>query len=102
MMRKGVNMINGIGSSGKGRIDLARSDAAQRGVAAVASPVLAKTGSSTVDRPTSTAAALAGLGAPIDAEKIAAIRTAIAEGRYPVNPKAIAEKMIALDLPLKF
>ena len=50
----------------------------------------------------SPAAKLAQLGAPIDAEKIAAIRTAIAEGRYPVDPKAIATKMVDLDLPAKF
>jgi negative regulator of flagellin synthesis FlgM len=42
---------------------------------------------------------LAGMGAPIDSDKVAAIRTAIAEGRYPVNPDRIAEAMLSLDLP---
>jgi|GEM_PF-541586 len=102
-MRKVVGMINGIGSNGKGRIDLARTDAAQRGAAAsvLASSVKSET-TAAEDKPTNPATTLAALGAPIDSDKIAAIRSAIAEGRYPVNPKAIAEKMIALDLPLKF
>lgn len=95
-------MINGIGTSGKGRISLARTDSAPRG-----SAVADLAGSTKSDTPAAagqasrSAAALAGLGAPIDAARIAQIRTAIAEGRYPVNPQAIAEKMIALDLPLK-
>ena len=38
-------------------------------------------------------------GAPVDAAKVAAVRAAIAEGRYPVDPRAIAEAMVALDLP---
>jgi len=99
-MRKGVNMINGIGSTGNNRVDLARSDAAQRGAATAAAPEVVKSGTDAA-APTSPAATLAALGAPIDAEKIAAIRAAIAEGRYPVDPQAIAEKMIALDLPSK-
>jgi negative regulator of flagellin synthesis FlgM len=75
-MRKGVRMINGIGPTGPGRIDPARSDSVQRGVA--------------------TAKVV-----PIKGEKVAAIRAAIAEGRYPIDAKAIAEKMIELDLPAK-
>lgn len=100
-MRKGVDMINGIGSGGNSRIGQTRTGAAGRGVAA--SEIIAATtenaaGASNVSSP---AAKLAQLGAPIDAEKIAAIRTAIAEGRYPVDPKAIAARMVDLDLPAK-
>jgi len=40
-------------------------------------------------------------GAPVDAAKVAEIRSAIAEGRYTIDPKAIADKMIALDLPAR-
>jgi negative regulator of flagellin synthesis FlgM len=101
-MRKGLNMINGIGSTGKGRIDGARTDPALRGTAAaVTSPLSAETAAK-VEKPSNPAADLASLGAPVDAQKVAEIRAAIAEGRYPVDAKAIAEKMIALDLPLKF
>ena len=101
-MQKGVNMINGIGSSGNSRIGQTRTGTAGRGVAASEiSPATTGnvSGSGNVSSP---AAKLAQLGAPINAEKIAAIRTAIAEGRYPVDPKAIAARMIDLDLPLKF
>jgi len=100
-MRKGLNMINGIGSTGKGRIDGTRTDPALRGAAAAAaSPLAVETAK--IEKPSNPAADLAALGAPVDAQKVADIRAAIAEGRYPVDPKAIAEKMLALDLPLKF
>ena len=42
---------------------------------------------------------LAASGPPVDTDKVAAIRQAIANGSYSVDPKAIADKMIALDLP---
>jgi negative regulator of flagellin synthesis FlgM len=100
-MRKGLNMINGIGSTGKGRIDGTRTDPALRGAAAAAVSPLA-TETAKIEKPSNPAADLAALGAPVDAQKVADIRAAIAEGRYPVDPKAIAEKMLALDLPLKF
>ena len=100
-MRKGLNMINGIGSTGKGRIDGTRTDPALRGAAAAAASPLA-TETAKIEKPSNPAADLAALGAPVDAQKVADIRAAIAEGRYPVDPKAIAEKMLALDLPLKF
>jgi negative regulator of flagellin synthesis FlgM len=45
------------------------------------------------------AARLAAEGAPVDMDRIAAIKSAIASGNYPVNPDAIAERMLALDLP---
>jgi negative regulator of flagellin synthesis FlgM len=43
---------------------------------------------------------MAAEGAPVDAGKVAAIRAAIAEGRYPVDPDKIAESMLNVDLPL--
>ncbi|KQM98716.1 flagellar biosynthesis protein FlgM [Sphingobium sp. Leaf26] len=46
----------------------------------------------------SPAARMAAEGAPVDMDRIAAIKSAIASGNYPVNPSAIAERMIALDL----
>lgn len=95
-------MINGIGSGGSGRIGHARTGAAGRSSLASAISGASSDGTAGSEAVSSPAAKLAQLGAPIDAEKIAAIRTAIAEGRYPVDPKAIAAKMIDLDLPLKF
>ncbi|MDQ4419440.1 flagellar biosynthesis anti-sigma factor FlgM [Sphingobium sp. DEHP117] len=37
-------------------------------------------------------------GAPVDFDKVLAIKEAIANGKYPVNADVIAERMIALDL----
>jgi negative regulator of flagellin synthesis FlgM len=91
-------MIKGIGGAGLGRIDAPRADAVQRGASTQ------KAASATAEAPAAfanPAAEMAAAGPPIDAEKIAAIRAAIAEGRYPIDPQAIAEKMIALDLPAK-
>jgi negative regulator of flagellin synthesis FlgM len=42
---------------------------------------------------------MASAGAPVDAAKVAAVRAAIAEGRYPVDPAKIADSMLALDMP---
>lgn len=36
---------------------------------------------------------------PVDGGKVASLKAAIADGRYAVDPLAIAGKMIALDLP---
>lgn len=36
-------------------------------------------------------------GMPIDTARVHAIRNAIADGQYPVDPMMIAEKMIAFD-----
>lgn len=49
--------------------------------------------------PVSPAARMAAQGAPVDLDRVAAVKAAIASGNYPVDPERIAEKMIALDLP---
>lgn len=46
-------------------------------------------------------ARMAAEGAPVDLDRIAAIKSAIASGNYPVDPAAIADKMLALDLPTR-
>lgn len=48
----------------------------------------------------SPAARMAAEGAPVDMDRVAAIKAAIASGNYPVDPAAIADKMLALDLPV--
>jgi negative regulator of flagellin synthesis FlgM len=48
----------------------------------------------------SPAARMAAEGAPVDFDRVAAIKAAIASGNYPVDPAAIADKMLALDLPV--
>lgn len=87
-------MINGVGSTSPTRIGQIKDD--KIAAAAPAETVTKVDGKSAV--PTFTAA-LAEAGPPINDEKIKAIRQAIANGQYPLDPKAIAKKMIALDLP---
>lgn len=43
-------------------------------------------------------ARMAAEGAPVDFDRVAAIKEAIASGNYPVDADKIAESMIALDL----
>ena len=88
-------MINGVGSASPTRIGQVKDDK----VTAPA-PVDAVSTTSTSQASTSSlVAALAEAGPPINNEKIKAIREAIASGQYPIDAKAIAAKMIALDLP---
>ncbi len=47
----------------------------------------------------SPAARMAAQGAPVDMDRIGAIKAAIASGNYPVDADAIAQKMLDLDLP---
>jgi len=48
----------------------------------------------------SPAARMAAQGAPVDMDRVAAIKAAIASGNYPVDPAAIADRMLGLDLPV--
>ena len=87
-------MINGVGPTGRSRIDLLRTPV--EGNAPVASTGNASAGKS--GAVASSVSEIVAGGPPIDSDKVAAIRAAIAEGRYPVDPEKIAERMIALDL----
>ncbi|WP_106639002.1 flagellar biosynthesis anti-sigma factor FlgM [Allosphingosinicella vermicomposti] len=90
-------MIDGIGKGGLGRIDIQRGQVAKSGAASSAGSA---TSGSAASGSASLLADLAS-GPPVNAEKIAALRAAIAEGRYPVDPEKIAERMIALDIPYR-
>jgi negative regulator of flagellin synthesis FlgM len=87
-------MIDGVGKSGPGPIDLGR---AEKGNAA--SPVAGAGARSGEGRIESAVLDLVAGGPPVDTGRVATIRSAIAEGRYPVDADRIAERMIALDLP---
>jgi len=87
-------MIDGVGKSGPNPLDLGR---AEKGNAA--SPVAGAGARSGEGRIESAVLDLVAGGPPIDTARVATIRSAIAEGRYPVDPERIAERMIALDLP---
>lgn len=89
-------MINGVGASSQTRIGQAK-DKGKIGQASETAPVAAA--ETEAQRPANLVSALADAGPPIDAEKIKAIKAAIAEGRYPIDAKTIARKMVALDLP---
>jgi negative regulator of flagellin synthesis FlgM len=88
-------MINGVGINPT-RIGQAKD---VKKVSETAETAAVSTTETEETKPQSLVAALAEAGPPIDKDKIAAIRTAIAQGRYPLDAKAIAQKMIALDLP---
>lgn len=89
-------MIDGIGKSGAGRIELARSPAGQGAAAAAPAGSAAANGRSAGLG--GAVSDLVALGPPVDGDKVSALRQAIAEGRYRVDPEAIAERMIAADL----
>ena len=90
-------MITGIGATGHRPLDQLRSDKTAPRVAAL--PVAASDEGETA--PVSTASGLAAAGAPVDLDKVARIRAGIADGSYKAEPKAIAARMIALDIPAK-
>jgi negative regulator of flagellin synthesis FlgM len=88
-------MIDGVGKAGAGRLSLVRGGAERATAAAKVSDAV-----SNRPAPASAVAALAAAGAPVDTAKVEAIRIAIAEGRYPVDPDKLAASMLAIDLPL--
>ncbi|MBP8232212.1 flagellar biosynthesis anti-sigma factor FlgM [Rhizorhabdus sp.] len=88
-------MINGVGPASPTRIGQVKDDK----VASVSPTQPTAPVASTPDMAPSLVKALAEAGPPINSEKIEAIRQAIAAGQYPIDAKAIAAKMIALDLP---
>jgi negative regulator of flagellin synthesis FlgM len=89
-------MIDGIGKSGAGRIELTRSPAGQ--AAAAAAPAGSPDASGRSASLGSMVSDLVALGPPVETDKVSALRQAIAEGRYRVDPDAIADRMIAADL----
>lgn len=88
-------MIDNVGKAGAGRLSLVRPGVERS--AALGKVDSRPSGSAA---PASAAAELAAAGAPVDFDKVAAIRLAIAEGRYPVDPDKIAASMLLIDLPL--
>ena len=86
-------MIEGVGKSGPGRIDMVRTDQSAPAAKVGGAPVRSDHGG--VE---SEIFGLVAGGPPVDSAKVASIRAAIAEGRYPVDPDKIARSMIELDL----
>lgn len=91
-------MINSVGQSMGSAIG---ATSLREGGKTRATTATGATPASSAAASTSPAARMAAEGAPVDMDKIAAIKSAIASGNYPVNPDAIAERMLELDLPAK-
>ena len=87
-------MIDGVGKGGPGRIDLGR----QEKGAAVGAP--RGHGPRPADGAVKSAVLeLVSGGAPVDTGRVEAIRTAIQNCRYAVDPDRIAARMLEADLP---
>lgn len=86
-------MIKGVGDGKPGRIEPTRVGL-ERSARVARDPGLAP---AKAEAPKSLAgAALVAEGPPVDMARVAVVKAAIAEGRYPVDPIRIAEGMIAL------
>lgn len=93
-------MINSIGPKGTGKVDSSRVQGSQRG--ASTGPVAAVPGvggSEQAPAPANPAKDLAAAGPPVNMARVQEVRAAIANGAYALEVKAIAAKMIKLDLP---
>lgn len=91
-------MITGVGPTGIARAIELRGESVGKSEAVAKVEQTPTQGSAAITTP---AAELVAQGAPIDAAKVEAIRAAIANGTYKIDAKAIADRMIALDLPGK-
>ncbi len=87
-------MIDGVGKSGTGRIDLARHEKG-----AAVGPVRSDGSRAPASAVKSAVLELVSGGAPVDTSKVEAIRAAIQGGRYPVDAGRIAQRMLDVDLP---
>ncbi|SNS84578.1 anti-sigma-28 factor, FlgM family [Sphingomonas laterariae] len=93
-------MIDSIGPKATGRPEAGRTGGVQRGSAGgKVAAVPAVGGAEEAPAPANPAKEMAATGAPIDHARVQEVRAAIANGAYALEVKAIAAKMIALDLP---
>ncbi len=87
-------MINSIGPAGTGATDAIRTPAVQKS-AAVEKTGLRPEVAQTAPNP---AAELAAAGPPVDTDKVARVRAAIANGSYNLDIQAIANRMVDIDI----
>jgi len=91
-------MINSIGQQSLAGLEAAKLRDA--GKARATGGVTDSVSTTSAEPASSSVARMAAEGAPVDLERVGAIKAAIASGNYPVDPDAIAAKMLALDLPV--
>jgi negative regulator of flagellin synthesis FlgM len=91
-------MIDGIGKSGTGRLEPQRGTSSPSIAGVAAGP---KIGGQREPGVGGVVASLVAGGPPVDSDRVAAVRQAIADGRYTVDPERIAEAMLASDLDIK-
>jgi len=91
-------MINGIGLSTGSAIGIGTPTPTQRSDAAGTTAKLPAASQEDQGAVSTTVSQIAALGAPVDVDRIASIKSAIKGGRYSIDPDAIAQKMIATDL----
>ncbi len=93
-------MIDGISTrlGGLGAPNVSRIDDAARAAARPAIATIAAAGSGKAELSALAVAAHDAGQAPVDASRIAALKAAIADGSYTVDPEKIAARMITLDL----
>lgn len=91
-------MVEQIGKSGTGGVNLSRVQVNGGAPLAKAGPAPTAPAPATVS---SMVFDIIRSGPPVDLGKVNKIKEAIAQGNYPINAEKIAEKMIELDLPLK-
>lgn len=89
-------MIKSVGQSIGSPVDLAK--LRESGKAKAAAAITGGTDSAGEASASTPVASMAAQGAPIDMDRVAAVKNAIKSGNYPVDADAIAERMIALDL----
>ena len=87
-------MIDGVGKGGSGRIDIARQE--KGSVAAAPRSHGPRAADGAVK---SAVLELVSGGAPVDTARVEAVKTAIRDGRYPVDPDRIAARMLDFDFP---
>jgi negative regulator of flagellin synthesis FlgM len=88
-----INSISGSGGSlsGIGATSTQRGEGAQK---------LARTGAAAEDRASisNTVAQMAAQGAPVETDRVSALKAAIKAGTYKADPQAIARAMISSDI----
>jgi negative regulator of flagellin synthesis FlgM len=90
-------MINSVGQASIAALEAQK--LREGGKARATTSVAAGVSTEDAGTASSPASRMAAEGAPVELDRVAAIKAAIASGNYPINPALIAEKMLELDLP---